>query len=273
MMVIAIAVVLASIASYGVYLGIQRMPVREVTVQSQPVVVAARALPVGSLLTTRDVKVVNWPSDSIVPGGFTTPEEIADRGLMASLQPNEPVTESKLAPRGVGAGLPPSIPAGMRAVSVRVNDVIGVAGFTVPGTRVDVLVTVSQQQDSMARIVVSNVEVLTAGTRFDQDAARQDGKPIPSTVVTLLTTPQDAERVALASTEGQILLTLRNPLDTLKVETEGVRMRNLMAPPAPPPVARTVNRQRVVVAQPPPAPQVYTVETIRAAERTQEVIR
>ena len=105
----------------------------------------------------------------------------------------------------------------MRAISVKVNEVVGVAGFVVPGTRVDVMVTLTnRQQDSlsMTRVVVSNVQVLTAGTRYDQENAK-DGKPIPSTVVTLLVSPEDGERVALAASEGQIMLTLRNPLDTV----------------------------------------------------------
>jgi Flp pilus assembly protein CpaB len=141
---------------------------------------------------------------------------VLDRGLIATVDENEPLTAAKLAPLGAGAGLPPSIPPGMRAVSVKVNEVVGVAGFVVPGTRVDVMVTLTNrqaQQESMTRVVVSNVQVLTAGTRYDQENAK-DGKPIPSTVVTLLVSPEDGERIALAGSEGQIMLTLRNPLDT-----------------------------------------------------------
>src|SRR5690606_24802290 len=125
--------------------------------------------------------------------------------------------------------------------SVKVNEVIGVAGFVVPGTRVDVVVTLSSGQniDSQSRVVVSNVQVLTAGTKFDQEQAR-DGKPVPSTVVTLLVTPEDAERIALASAEGSIMLTLRNPLDMEPTETKGTRMAALMGAPDPPPVTRVV---------------------------------
>ena len=108
---------------------------------------------------------------------------------------NEPITEPKLAAKGAGAGLPPTIPPGMRAISVKVNEVVGVAGFVVPGTRVDVLVTFeSRTQTSEASRASSsrNVQVLTAGTRYDQEKARQDGKPIPTSVVTLLVSPEDA---------------------------------------------------------------------------------
>jgi pilus assembly protein CpaB len=121
------------------------------------------------------------------------------------------VSEAKLASLGSGDGLPPTIPQGMRAISVRTNEVVGVAGFVSPGTRVDVLVTVRQGngQEPISRAVVSNVEVLTAGTRYDQKTARQEGKAIPTTVVTLLVTRDQAERVALAASEGKIALTSR----------------------------------------------------------------
>ena len=122
----------------------------------------------------------------------------------------------------------------------------------------------------MTRIVVTNVQVLTAGTRYDLDEAREDAEAIPSTVVTLLVTPSDAERIGLASSQGQILLTLRNPLDTLPTTTNGVRLAALMAPPAPPPVTRRVNRRPVVVS--PPPPKVYTVQMIRAGKRSEEVV-
>lgn len=266
-----VGTVMAGLAAFGLYRTIQQMPVQEVAVLGQPMVVATQRLPVGTLVSARDVKTVTWPLDSPVPGGFSREEDVVDRGLMASVVQNEPFTESKLAPREAGAGLPPSIPLGLRAISIRVNDVVGVAGFTVPGTRVDVLVTVAQGQDAIARIVVSNVQVLTAGTRYDLDAARENATPIPTSVVTLQVTPSDAERIALASNQGSILLVLRNPLDTLPTETNGVRLMALMGPPAPAPVTRRVNRRPVVVAPPPPT--VYTVEAIRAARRSEEVVR
>ncbi len=272
-MVIALLVgtMMAGLAAFGVYRTIQQLPVQEVEVPGQPMVVATQFLPVGTLVSAEDVKTVGWPLDSPVPGGFAREEDVVDRGLMASVVQNEPFTESKLAPREAGGGLPVSIPSGMRAVSVAVNSVIGVAGFTVPGTRVDVLVTVAQE-DPLSRIVLSNIQVLTAGTRYDLDTAREDATPIQTSVITLLVTPTDAERIALATTQGQILLVLRNPLDTVTTETNGIRLRALMAPPAPPPVTRRrVNRPPVVVAPPPPT--IYTVETIRAARRTEEVVR
>jgi pilus assembly protein CpaB len=184
-----------------------------------------------------------------------------------------------LASLEAGAGLPPIIPPGMRAVSVRVNDVVGVAGFVVQGTRVDVMVVLRQGAESMARVVVNNVQVLAAGTNIDQTVARS-GQAIPSTVVTLLVTPEDAAKISLASSEGQIMLTLRNPLDTADADPKTVRTANLRGDSAPaPPVEAPVRRPRpapvVQAAPPPPPPQprIYTVETIRAAKRTEETVK
>jgi Flp pilus assembly protein CpaB len=123
--------------------------------------------------------------------------------------------------------------------------------------------------------VVSNVQVLTSGTRYDQQEAK-DGKPIPSTVVTLLATPDDAEKIALAAASGKIILALRNPLDNAPTETAGVRLASLAGPPSPPPVEQTVSGRRTIKSvappPPPPAPKAYTVEAIRAAKRTTEEV-
>jgi len=187
---------------------------------------------------------------------------------------NEPLTESKLAPLEAGAGISPTIPAGMRAMSVKVNEVVGVAGFVVPGTKVDVLVTLGRLTESMTRTVASNVQVLTAGTRYDQEKAK-DGEPIPSTVVTLMVTPVDAERIALAQSQGEIMLALRNPLDTGDSVTHGVRTGNLFgeSPRPAAPVLRT-SGPRAKVAAPVVVPAgPYMVETIKAAKRASEEVK
>ncbi len=275
LLVLGVSLLVATAASFMVYRAVQRIPVREVEVRSYHVAVAARSLPVGTMLTASDVKLVPWPASSPVAGGYSSVEEVVNRGLIAPVVENEPLTATKVAVPEAGAGLPPTITAGMRAISVKVNEVIGVAGFVVPGTRVDVVVTLSsgQRNESQSRVVVSNVQVLTAGTKFDQEQAR-DGKPVPSTVVTLLVTPEDAERIALASAEGSIMLTLRNPLDTRPTETKGTRMAALMGAPDPPPVTKVVQGlRRAEPPPPPPAPSVYSVETIRAAKRTNEVVK
>jgi pilus assembly protein CpaB len=277
LLVLAIALGMASAISYVVYRAVQRIPVREVEVANYHVVVAARALSIGTRLAPADVKLVAWPAKSPIANAHTDVKDVLNRGLLSAVAENEPLTESKLASLEAGAGLPPVIPPGMRAMSVKVNEVVGVAGFVVPGTKVDVIVTLRRQEDSMTRTVASNVQVLTAGTRYDQEKAK-DGQPIPSTVVTLMVSPEDAERITLAQEQGQLMLALRNPLDTEQTPTNGVRTAGLFGTPTPEP-AKAKPAVRHVSAMPPPAPVVavapkpYTVEAIRAAKRTEEVIR
>jgi pilus assembly protein CpaB len=167
----------------------------------------------------------------------------------------------------------------MRAVSVRVNEVIGVAGYVLPGTRVDVLATVSPTNDAKdmtSKVVLANVQVLTAGTRMEQD--QKDGKPVQVTVVTMSVTPEQAERLALASTEGKIQLALRNPLDQTAPATPGIKPAVLLGvvkgatPVQTTASARPKPGQAVTVAT---APTTYapTVEIIRGDKRENEVIR
>jgi len=283
--VMIVAVAMAAVASFGVYLTIKRIPVREVEIAKAFVVVAARSLPTGVRLTADDVRLAPWPASSVVPGSFSTVDAVVNRGLLSAAISNEPIVEEKLAPREAGAGLPPSIPPGMRAMSVKVNDVIGVAGFIDPGTRVDLVVTMRKKDDTESRTVVSNVQVLAAGRRADQqqkpkDAKAAAGAAATAAVVTLLVSPSDAERVALAQAEGQIMLVMRNPLDNEPTATTGVRTAMLLGQtaedPPPAPKAPKVRKPAVVeaVAPPPPPPaRAYTVEAIRAAKRTEEVVQ
>ena len=286
LIVMGIAVATAAAASFGVYTAIQTMPIRQVEVGTIPVVVAVERIAVGTRLTANHLKVIAWPARTPLTGAFADPKELVDRGVVATLAANEPVTDSKVATAGVGAGLPPVIPQGMRAMSVKVNEVIGVAGFVLPGTRVDVLVTVREDggegaRQPMSRTVVSNTEVLTAGTRYDEEEAK-GGKPVKSTVVTLAVLPEDAERIALASAEGQISLALRNPLDVDPTATSGIRLAALMRGPGVEPVFEVKKQRMVAVRRPPPppapapavaVPAIYKVETIRAAKRGEEVVQ
>lgn len=272
LIVIALAVTLASLASFGVYRAVRSIPVREVPIAKTFAVVAARPMPVGTMLAPEDLKVVAWPEDAQVPEAFSRPEEIVGRGLIQSVSLNEVITDPMMAPKTSGAGLPPTIPPGMRALAVRVNDIIGVAGFVVPGTHVDVIVTAKTLSDTMSRAVLSNIQVLTIGTRMEQQ--KKDGQPVPGTVATLLLTPQDAERLALASNDGNIMLSLRNPIDVDPTKTQGARMSALMSSPDPPPVhVVSSGRPRVVVPEAPPAPKPYTIEVIRGAKRSEEIIK
>ena len=275
LIVLVVAVGAAAIASFAAYRAVQRMPVREVEVASVQTVVAARPMPVGTLVTKDDVKMVAWPARAVVPGAHTATEAVVNRGLLVPVAENEPITETKLAAAGTGAGLPPTIPEGMRAISLKVNQIIGVAGFVVPGTRVDVIF-VGRGQNSLSRIVLNNIQVLASGTRYDQAKAQREGQPIPTNVVTLLVTPEDAERLTLAEAEGNITLVLRNPLDTEPAKTEGARLAALVGAPTPPPVQKVVEGRTVVRAAPKPRPEPakpYVVETIRAAKRSEEELR
>jgi pilus assembly protein CpaB len=283
LIVMLVAVATAGVAAFGVYQAIQRMPVRQVAMDTVPVVVAKHAIAVGTRLTTDDLKVAAWPASTPVPGAVGDPATLVDRGVIVPIGENEPVTVTRVAGPESGAGLSPIIPAGMRAISVRVNEVVGVAGFVLPGTRVDVLVAVNDdgdektRQEPMARTVVNNVQVLTAGTRYDAEESK-DGKPVRSTVVTLAVLPADGERIALASNEGQLSLVLRNPLDVDPSDTTGIKLAALMKggtgpePVLDAPKRKMVPAKKTVVEPAPQQPQIYKVEAIRAAKRTEEAV-
>jgi len=281
--VLALAVLAGGGLAYGTFNAINSQPVKTVSAPTQPVVVAAADLALGSELKKEDLTVINFPAGQAPAGAFAKPSEVIGRGLIVSMVKNELILNAKLASKEAGSGLPSVIPDGMRAVSVRVNEVIGVAGYVLPGTRVDVLATAnpsSQAQDVTTKVILSNVQVLTAGTRMEQDAEK--GKPVQVTVVTLLVFPEQSERLALASTEGKIQLALRNPLDLGAPETPGVKTAGLLgmvkAAPLKPAGSRSgsgparkatgpVTQEAQIVA---PAP---TVEIIRGDKRTSEVIK
>ena len=246
-------------------------------------VVAAKPMPLGTLITRDAVKLVDWPARTPLQGGFSTVDEVVDRGLITEVVENEPISENKLAPKEAGAGLSPTIKPGMRAISIRVNEVIGVAGFVVPGSRVDVVSILADSRgnanETLSRVVLSNVLVLSAGTRYDQEEART-GKAIRSAVVTLMLDPLDADRVALAQAKGELMLTLRHPLDLEPSDARGIRFASLLTgagEEAPKPAAPTGPRRALAPPPPPPPPpppvvKAYTVETIRAAKRSEETL-
>jgi pilus assembly protein CpaB len=199
----------------------------EPTDEGRPVAVATRDLSVGSVVRAEDVRLVSWPSE-VVPEGYAgSAAEVVGRGVITEVRTNEALLESKLAEPGSGGGLPITIPAGMRAVSVRVDDVIGVAGFVLPGTRVDVIVTLTPpgSQDPAGRVILQNVHAVAAGQEI---ARNEEGEPMTVTVITLLVTPEDAERLVLAAAQGRVQMALRNTLDIDTLETPGSRVSALM---------------------------------------------
>ena len=280
--VLAIAVLAGGGLAYGTYNFVNNQPVKTVSTPTTPVVVAAADLQIGAEIKVDDVQVMQFPQGKIPEGSFSNANEVVGRGLIVPVVKNEPILSAKLSSKEAGAGLPPVIPTGMRAVSVRVNEVIGVAGYVLPGTRVDVVATASptaQFVDTTSKVVLANVQVLTAGTRMEQDT--DGGKPMQVTVVTLLVTPEQAETLALASTEGKIQLALRNPLDQGAPQTPGIRPAVLLGMArGPAPAQRSAS---AATAKPKPgqpismvgiaAPALPTVEIIRGDKRATEIIK
>ena len=278
-----IVLVLAVTAGGGLALGtynyIQKAQVHPASMPLKQVVVSKANLDVGADLTKDDVKAIEWPAASVPTGAFSTVDEVVGRGLISPVVENEPILPMKLAAKEGGGGLPPAIPEGLRAVSVRVNEVIGVSGYVLPGTHVDVVATVSptdRKTDTTTKVILTNVQVLAAGTKIERDTER--GKPIAVNVVTLLVNPEEAERLTLAASEGKIQLALRNPLDKGTTETPGVKPAALFGNDkqvrmAQARVRMSAPRNPVPVIVAPGESEPFTVEIIRGDKRAREVVR
>lgn len=240
---------------------------RQMTYQptTVPVVVAGADLGVGTKLQATHLRIQQVPAATVPTGAYGSITEVVGRGVVVPMVKNEMVLTNKVANESLGAGLSPRIPAGMRALAVRVNDVTSVAGFVKAGTRVDILLTgnpsASGSNEPLTTTVLENVEVLTANQEL-QDS----GKPKPDTsVVTLLVDPEQAQKLTLASNQGKIQLSLRNPLDSEVKEVPSTRELSLYRGGAPRPVAR-----RVVMAKksaPAPVPSAVIVELIKGDKR------
>jgi pilus assembly protein CpaB len=274
--VLVLAIGAGSVFAFATYNYVQNMPAKEVSIPTKPVMVAASDLDIGAEITAENVRTINWPANSVPQFAFTNSKDVIGRSIVMPMIQNEPFLPMKLASKDGGTGLTPAIPPGLRAVSVKVNEVIGVAGYVLPGTHVDVVATVSptqNQADMTTKVILTNVEVLAAGTKIERTTDKD--KPMPVTVVTMLVDPEQAERLTLASTEGKIQLALRNPLDLNTPQTKGVRPSGLLGAPSSTPkaVARvgTPNVPGVVGLK--PAPELPTVEIIRGDKRAREVVR
>jgi len=217
------------------YIQNQTTPLLSAEAPKGQVILAMKDLPVGAIVGERDVRAVDWPGDAIPPGFLSVPDEVVGRGVITPVKLNEPLLEGKLAPRGAGGGLPTIITEGMRALSVRVDEVIAVAGFVIPGTRVDVLLTKNVGGQNITRAILQNVQILAAGQSIQTDA---EGKPQAVAVITVLLSPEQAEMLTLAANDGRIQMTLRNALDTVRVVTPGARSDALLA------VGRRTSRAR-----------------------------
>ena len=270
--VFVLAITAGGTLALGTYNYIQHAPAaRTVSIPTRPVAVAAADLEIGAELSRQDIRIIDWPANAVPANAISDPKDVIGRGLIMPMIQNEPFLPMKLASKEAGAGLPPAIPPGLRAVSVKVNEVIGVAGYVLPGTKVDVVATVSptqNQTDITSKVILTDVQVLAAGTKIDRETDKN--KPMPVSVVTLLVDPEQAERLTLASTEGKIQLALRNPLDKTAPVTRGIKPALLLGLSA-----ATPRPVKAATASKPPAapPETPTIEVIRGDKRAHEVVR
>src|ERR1700733_10780835 len=235
LMIGVVALALGAFVSLFVYKHLQARPS---TVEAgADVIVAADDVQVGARVEEHDVRIAKFPASGLPAGAYTKRSQVMGRGVIIPIAKGEFILPSKLAPENAGSGLPSLIPTGMRAVSVKVNEVVSVAGFVGPGTRVDVLLTGTPNgsSESQTTTVLQNVAVIASGHTLERNAA---GEAQTTPVITLLASPEDAERLTLASSEGHIQLALRNPLDTQQEPVDAANARGLYkggTPVAPPP--------------------------------------
>ena len=237
------------------------------------VIVAADDIQVGARIGEHDVRTVRYPASALPPGFYSKRSQVMGLGVILPITKGEFILPSKLAPENAGSGLPSLIPRGMRAVSVRVNEVVSVAGFVGPGTRVDILLTGTPNGSSedQTTTVLQNVAVIASGHTLERNAA---GEAQSTPVITLLVSPDDAERLTLASSEGHIQLALRNPLDTLQEEVAAANAKGLYkggTPTAAPPPVHTHSVKQQKTQQPTAPPSVFSVEIYQGDKKEPDV--
>lgn len=247
MMIGALAVALGFLASVYAYKSLQSKGGTSTDNLAQ-VMVAANDLQVGARVEERDIKVISIPAGDMPPGAPRKKADVVGHGVIIPISKGEFILPNRLAGENAGSGLPALIPPGMRAVSVRVNEVVSVAGFVTPGTRVDVLLTGSPGSagEQQTTTVLQNVAVLASGHTLERTST---GEAQNTAVITLLVTPDDAQRLTLASTEGRIQLALRNPLDT-KQDDVPVSLARALYRGVPAPAAEHTPVRRVAAPKP-----------------------
>jgi len=218
-------------------------------------VAASGSLQANQVLHAGDLRLISWPSGEPLPGAFTSPEAVIGRVLLFPLSEGEPILDRQLSKAGAGTGIMVKIPNGMRAISLRTDDIVGVAGFLLPDTHVDVLVTLhtNNSADPLTLTVLQDAVVLASGQKTEPDP---EGKANSATVVTILVKPEDAERVVLASNQGTIHFALRNGLDREEYKGPPALLGELPGVPPAIPVKEEVKAAEPAAAKP------YTVETI-----------
>jgi pilus assembly protein CpaB len=271
--ILLVALVIAGACTVTVFRLVGGRVAAERKTPTTRVVAAVRDVKLGAVLNPSDLTTIEIVG-ATPKGAIVKPEEAVGRGATAEIVQGEPILESRLAPRGSGGGLASTIPQGMRACAVRVDEVVGVSGFATPGMRVDVLATGQRmgqllpQESGVARTILQNIQVLSTGTDMQKDA---EGKARSMQVVNLLVTPEQAEALSLASNQMRIQLVLRNPLDTRIVPVAGLAMSGIlgdapMVATAPLPARPLLPR----APHPVSGSGAYTVEVINGASRTEQ---
>lgn len=235
---------------------------------STRLVAAAKDIPLGTVLAPADLTSISVVGTA-PQGAITDPKNAIGRGVVSPIYTGEPILDSRLAPPGSGGGLAATIPQGMRACAVKVDDVVGVAGFVTPGMHVDVLISgvppnSGNNQNTESHTILQNIEVISAGTDIQKDA---EGKPKQVQVVNLLVSPEQAQDLSLAASQMHIQLVLRNPLDTKVAQVPETEMTNLFTGAKPPVVAPKSHGEHVKKA--PPA-QPFTIQVINGAKTTEQ---
>jgi pilus assembly protein CpaB len=253
------------------------------------VAVAKVAIPLGTKIIPEQIMLVQFPKESMPDGTFDNLEKLAGRVAVVNIAAREPITESRLASHGTAAGLSAVIPEGYRAMTVKVDDVVGISGFIMPGTLVDVVVVITPEESTngrgpISKIVLQNIKVLANGQNIDKPENERDANSVKA--VTLQVTPEEAEKLALASSEGRLQLVMRNSIDQDDEETKGVNKQTLLggdratpipepgslkseqpkAESKPRPVQRKVNTEPEAKPAAPPAPRT-SVEVIEGAKK------
>jgi pilus assembly protein CpaB len=276
---IAVSLVIAFVGSYFIYMWIQKQqaPKQMVQVQAEavPVVVAVSDLPWGTQLKPEMLKTTPFLKQSLPAGYFSGPDDIKDRIVVAPLKANDPVTEQKLAPTDIKTGgVSAVLEQGKRAIAVKGDKVIGIAGFINPGNKVDVLVTIEdpqkKEEKEKTKTILENIMVLATGTQIQKN---EKGEPSPVDVYTLAVTPEEAEILSLGANQGKLQLALRSVTDTETVLTKGVNISQMLASYSPsnppPPKLEEVKEAPKVVKKWAPRPAV-SVEVIKGNEISQK---
>lgn len=260
-----VALAMGALVSFVVYRNLQSRTESKAP-PGEEILVAANDLQVGVKIEDKDIRPVRFPSADLPAGVFHMRSKVVGRGVILPISRGEFILTNKLAGENAGAGLPSLIPPGMRAVSVRVNDTTSVSGFVQPGTHVDVLLTGNPQGSSeqQTTTVLRDIAVVATGQRLERNAA---GEPQSAPVVTLLVSPDDAQRLTLASSQGHIQLALRNPLDTKQEDVGAARANSLYKIPEPTATAAPKGRPKHVAVQAPPPMPSYTVEVYKGDKK------